>query len=276
MGPNTIIIPARLGARRLPNKPLLDLGGTPLVVRVAQRASRCSRLTDYPTLAEVRVIVATDSQEIAAVCAAHQVDSVLTADHHISGTDRVADALQRLGLADSPDAVVLNVQGDEPFIAPRDLARLLHLMHESAAEMATLAAPIAEYSTFADANVVKVVVAANGDALYFSRAPIPAPRDEPNTLPANALQHIGVYAYRCDTLLRLCGTPPTALEQTERLEQLRALHLGIRIQVLRSEHAPLGVDTPADLEQARIAVAHENAHPAGATGNEILRNLDHA
>ncbi len=263
MGPKVIIIPARLGARRLPNKPLLDLGGLPLVIRVAQQALRCRRLSGFPQLQDLPILVATDSQEIMDTCAKNGIDSMNTKSSHHSGSDRVAEAATQLGL--SEDAVVLNLQGDEPFIEPKDLARLLqHMLEHDDLGMGTLATPIRDPAIFHDPNVVKVVRDEQGHALYFSRAPIPAPRDTTNSVPLCALQHIGVYAYRMHTLNLLCASPLSALEEIEHLEQLRALEQGVRIQVLLTPTAPLGIDSIDDLEQARALWRATQTNPPPA------------
>ncbi|MDP2066559.1 MAG: 3-deoxy-manno-octulosonate cytidylyltransferase [Burkholderiaceae bacterium] len=240
----TVLIPARLASTRLPNKPLADLGGAPMVVRVAQRALQAGA---------DRVVVAADSAVIVQACAQHGVQAVLTRDDHASGSDRLAEASTLLGLPD--DAIVVNVQGDEPLIAPAligDVARLLHAHPEAA--MSTAAHAIEDPAEFLNPNVVKVVLDARGMALYFSRAPIPHARDvDPGALPTpRPLRHIGIYGYRCGFLRQFPALPQAPLEQIEALEQLRALWHGHRIAVHVTPHAPgPGVDTPDDLARVR-------------------------
>ena len=243
-----VLIPARLASTRLPNKPLADIGGLPMVVRVAQRAVLAG--------AE-QVIVAADDERIVQACAAHGVQALLTRSDHVSGSDRLAEACTRLGLEDT--RIVVNVQGDEPLIDPqlvRQCAELL-LQRDDCA-MSTAAHPIDRLQDFVDPNIVKVVLDARGLALYFSRAPIPWRRDGAAAgqalLPTQppALRHVGLYAYRAGFLRRFPDLPPAAVESCEALEQLRVLWHGERIAVHVSEHAPgTGVDTPEDLERVR-------------------------
>ena len=249
------LIPARLASTRLPDKPLADLGGRPMVVRVAERALASGAQ---------RVVVAADSQAILDAARAHGIEAVLTRADHPSGTDRLAEAAQLLGLADGE--IVVNVQGDEPLIPPAlvaDVAALLQQAEDSA--IATAAHPIATVEDYLNPNVVKVVTDAQGRAAYFSRAPIPFHRDElagfpaalPSRLPAGfaeqpALRHIGLYAYRVGFLRAYPGLAQSPLERFESLEQLRALWHGYRIAVLRAAEAPpAGVDTPEDLARVR-------------------------
>jgi 3-deoxy-manno-octulosonate cytidylyltransferase (CMP-KDO synthetase) len=243
-----VIIPARLQSTRLPAKPLADLGGRPMVVRVAERAARA-----HP----VSLTVATDAESVAAACQAHGWAAILTASDHPTGTDRLAEAVKVLNLA--PDDIVVNVQGDEPLIDPSLIGLVAQtLASQSVADIATAAHRIDDASTFFDANVVKVVLATNGLALYFSRAPIPYARDAftqstkdlPPALPA--LRHIGIYAYRVRYLQAYSQLTPTAAERFESLEQLRALEHGYRIAVAVWPHAVEGgVDTEADLLRVR-------------------------
>ncbi len=246
-----VIIPARLASTRLPRKPLADIGGVPMVVRVARNAAASGAR---------RVIVAADSEEIIAGCAAHGVESVLTSADHPTGTDRLAEAAGRLGLA--PQDIVVNVQGDEPMMPAavvREAADVLAIRTDC--EIATAAHPISDAGEFFDPNVVKVVTDAAGRALYFSRAPIPWSRDAfatgRDTLPASlpALRHVGLYAYRAAFLLRFPALARPAIEEHESLEQLRALAHGIGIAVfLLSGALPPGVDTPQDLARVRALV----------------------
>ena len=242
-----VLIPARLASTRLPGKPLADIGGLPMVVRVARQAARSSAS---------RVVVAADHADIAAACEAHGVAAVLTRSDHVNGTDRLAEACARLGL--EGDAVVVNVQGDEPLIDP-DLidacAALLSARDDCV--MSTAAHAIGSREEFESPSVVKVVVDAAQRALYFSRAPIPCGRDRDATaVPRGALRHIGVYAYRADFLRRIPGFDPSPLEAIELLEQLRILWHGYRIAVHVSATAPgAGIDTPADLARVRALFA---------------------
>ena len=243
----TVLIPARLGSTRLPNKPLADLGGAPMVVRVAQRV-----LSGGSPVAKIRVVVACDSHEILAACRAHAVDAVLTRADHPSGSDRLAEACDLLGLSDKE--VVVNVQGDEPLIDPAlvdAVARLLLQRRE--ASMSTAAHAIDSLADFNNPNVVKLALDSHGMALYFSRAPIPYWRDNSTALPSPPpLRHIGIYGYRVSFLRKFPQLPRAPLEITEALEQLRALWHGHRIAVHVTASAPTpGVDTPQDLERVR-------------------------
>lgn len=244
----TVVIPARLASSRLPNKPLADIAGLPMVVRVAQRAmlSQASQ-----------VVVAADDDSIVAACAAHGVRALLTHKDHVSGSDRLAEACQLLGLP--PDAVVVNVQGDEPLIPPaliNDVARVL--TERPDASMSTAAHAIGSLEEFTNPNVVKVVMDARQMALYFSRAPIPWWRDGQSgssfkALPSPApLRHIGIYGYRAGFLALFPTLPPAPIETMESLEQLRTLWHGHRIAVHVTDQAPgPGVDTPEDLARVR-------------------------
>jgi 3-deoxy-manno-octulosonate cytidylyltransferase (CMP-KDO synthetase) len=245
----TVLIPARLASTRLPNKPLADLGGAPMVVRVAQRALLSQAQ---------RVVVACDSEEILAACQTHGIEAVQTRPDHPSGSDRLAEACDLLGLDDQ--AIVVNVQGDEPLIDPALINQVATLLQQRPqASMSTAAHPIATLADFTNPNVVKVVADTQQHALYFSRAPIPWWRDGVATdgtfsaLPSPApLRHIGIYAYRVG-FLRLFPTLAQApIEVAEALEQLRALWHGHRIALHTTLHAPgAGVDTPEDLERVR-------------------------
>lgn len=246
----SVIIPARLASTRLPRKPLADIGGAPMVVRVAQRAEASGAR---------QVAVAADNEEIAAACAQHGVACVLTSPDHPTGTDRIAEAAARLGIG--AESIVVNVQGDEPLIPPEVIAQVAACLEAHPdCDVATAACPIVEASEFFDPNVVKVVVDRQGRALYFSRAPIPWARDAfasgraqlPEHLAAR--RHIGIYAFRRSFLARFLQLPSDPLEQLESLEQLRALAHGYRIAVVdRDGPLPPGVDTPADLQIARAA-----------------------
>ncbi|WP_354687382.1 3-deoxy-manno-octulosonate cytidylyltransferase [Cupriavidus necator] len=259
----TVVIPARLASTRLPDKPLADIGGRPMIVRVAERAHASSAH---------RTVVATDAPAVAQACADHGVEAVLTRADHPSGTDRLAEVAAQLGLAD--DAIVVNVQGDEPLIEPALIDEVaLHLAHHADCAIATAAHPLHEIAEVFNPNVVKVVCDAAGRALYFSRAPIPWARDAWSGVPAvpaamaqvplpamPVLRHIGLYAYRAGFLRRFPALAAAPLEQVEALEQLRAMWHGERIAVLQTSAAPApGVDTPADLERVRALWAQSMA-----------------
>ncbi len=242
-----VIIPARLASTRLPNKPLADLGGKPMIVRVAERAQQSGAS---------RIIVATDHADIAAACAAHGIEACMTRADHPSGTDRIAEVAQTLGLA--PDAVVVNLQGDEPLIDPALLAACAARIAADV-PMATCAHPLSDVADTFNPNVVKVVLDKQGRALYFSRATIPWHRDgfaaSREQLPAGyvPLRHIGLYAYSNAFLQRYPQLEPSPLESIEALEQLRVLWHGVPIAVHVTAEAPhAGVDTPADLERVRL------------------------
>ncbi|GAA4345226.1 3-deoxy-manno-octulosonate cytidylyltransferase [Variovorax defluvii] len=247
--PFAVLIPARLASTRLPDKPLADIAGLPMVVRVAQRALQSGA---------ARVVVAADDARIVAACEAHGIQVLLTRKDHPSGSDRLAEACQLLGLAD--EEIVVNVQGDEPLIDPALIDAVARTLaaHPDAA-MSTAAHAIHSLEDFLNPNVVKTVLDAQGNALYFSRAPIPWWRDgfakgTPGALPPAPapLRHIGIYGYRTGFVRRFPGLPPAPIEATEALEQLRALWHGHRIAVHVSTHAPgPGIDTPEDLERVR-------------------------
>jgi 3-deoxy-manno-octulosonate cytidylyltransferase (CMP-KDO synthetase) len=240
-----IIIPARFASTRLPGKPLLDIGGRPMIVRVVERARESGA---------GRVVVATDDVRIRDAVWSFGAEAVLTRADHASGTDRLAEAIGQLRLDD--DEIVVNLQGDEPLMP----ARLIHdvatlLAGRPAAVMATACHAIGTREDFLNANVVKVVTDHEGHALYFSRAPIPWPRDVmlgQSTAPIKAFRHIGLYAYRAGFVARYTAWPPCPLETTESLEQLRVLWHGEKIAVVEAEEAPAaGVDTLDDLERVR-------------------------
>jgi len=235
------IIPARLQSTRLPEKALQDLGGAPLVVRVLERARTIAALHE--------VWVATDSERIAGAVRAAGGRVILTAAEHATGLDRVADAAGRLASANggSPDDVIVNIQGDEPFVSARGLEHLVRLFERPEVRMATLGAPFRDLSQVAEPGRVKVVLDRESRALYFSRAPIPTGYG-PDLAP---LLHVGVYAYRRATLGALAALPPAPPERAERLEQLRALWNGIPIHVAVGDYESIGIDTPEDLARAR-------------------------
>ena len=243
----TVIVPARLASTRLPQKPLADIHGLPMVVRVAQRAALSHAS---------QVVVAADSLEIVQACQAHGVRAMLTQMDHPSGSDRLAEASALLGL--EPTDVVVNVQGDEPLINPELINQVAELLvQRPTASMSTAAHEIHELAEFTNPNVVKVVIDQAQLALYFSRAPSPWWRDGfakgIQTLPQPApLRHIGIYAYRVGFLQSFPNLPPAPIETGEALEQLRALWHGHKIAVHITHEAPgPGVDTPEDLERVR-------------------------
>jgi len=257
----TVLIPARLGSTRLPNKPLADIAGVPMVVRVAQRvASGGARATP------VRVVVATDSTAIVERCAAYGVETVLTREEHVSGSDRLAEACDLLRLPD--DAIVVNVQGDEPLMDPELVDAVADLLRQRPeASISTAAHAIDTLEDYHSPHVVKVVLDARNQALYFSRAPIPVCRDSAaecvwwrdSAAPGAALsqlaaplRHIGIYGYRAAFLRLFPHLARAPLEAAEALEQLRAMWHGHRIVVHVTQRIPgPGIDTPQDLERVR-------------------------
>jgi 3-deoxy-manno-octulosonate cytidylyltransferase (CMP-KDO synthetase) len=245
----TVLIPARLASTRLPRKPLADIAGKPMIVRVAERVAGLHGAR--------AVVVACDDALIAEACAAHGVTAVRTRADHPSGSDRLAEACTLLGL--DGDEVVVNVQGDEPLIDPTLVASVAQLLTQrSDCVMATAAHPLADDAEFSNPNVVKVVLDAASRALYFSRAPLPWWRDGGGAPPRDPrpLRHVGLYAYRAGFLRGFPALPPAPVEQAEALEQLRVLWHGHRIAVHVATHAPgPGVDTPADLERVRALFA---------------------
>jgi 3-deoxy-manno-octulosonate cytidylyltransferase (CMP-KDO synthetase) len=232
-----VLIPARMAATRLPGKPLLDIAGLPMIVHVLRRAQA----------AQIgRVAVATDTPDIAAVVTAHGGEAVMTRPDHPSGSDRIYEALCKLDPAGQIEAII-NVQGDLPTIPPQDVRAALALLEDPAVDIGTLAAEIRKHEEHTNPSVVKLVGSPLGSqrlrALYFTRATAPY-GDGPR------YHHIGLYAYRRQALERFVALPPSTLERQERLEQLRALEAGMRIDAAIVDSVPLGVDTPADLETA--------------------------
>lgn len=246
----TVIIPARYASSRFPGKPLADLAGKPMVQHVYERALESEA---------DRVIIATDDQRIADVAVGFGADVCMTSEDHPSGTDRLQEVVRLQGFY--ADDIVVNVQGDEPLVPPRVINQVAHnLKAEPEASIATLSEPIEDVDSLMNPNVVKVVSDARGRALYFSRAPMPWPRDQFNTeggrnqMPEGFSwqRHIGIYAYRVKLLNDFVTWPPAPLEETECLEQLRAMWNGAQIHVaLADELPPAGVDTPEDLERIR-------------------------
>jgi 3-deoxy-manno-octulosonate cytidylyltransferase (CMP-KDO synthetase) len=246
-----VAIPARYASSRLPGKPLRLLGGEPLVLHVARRALAAGAR---------EVWVAADDARIAAALEGSGVRIAMTSPDHPSGSDRLAECAAIAGWDDA--TIVVNLQGDEPFAPASGIRAVAEALLASGAQMSTLAAPIADVATLLDPNTVKLVRAGNGDALYFSRAPVPWPRDafatDRSVLPAGDawLRHIGIYGYRAGFLKRFAALPPGRLEQVESLEQLRALEAGFRITVgIAPAPFPPGVDTPEDLARAERQLA---------------------
>ncbi|ERS90625.1 3-deoxy-manno-octulosonate cytidylyltransferase [Halomonas sp. PBN3] len=258
------VIPARFASSRLPGKPLAEIAGEPMLAHVWRRAGQS---------AARRVVVATDDSRIEQAMAALGAEVVMTRADHPSGTDRLAEVAERLGLTD--DAVLVNVQGDEPLIPPTLIDQVAgRLFDDPGASIATLAEPIAEVESLFNPNVVKVVRALDGRALYFSRAPLPWDREawdrdafatRPELLETDAwLRHIGLYAYRAGFLAEYRDWLPSPLERLEHLEQLRALHHGHAIQVaLAREPHPAGVDTAEDLARVRALLTTDHDEPGG-------------
>lgn len=236
------VIPARYGSQRFPGKMLEDLGGKPLFVRTVERARQAKRLED--------VLVATDDPRIAEAADRERIPVKMTRADHPSGTDRIAEAVAELDAE-----VIVNVQGDEPFMDPALIDRLVVRMEEEPGlDMATASTPIRTVEDLMASSVVKVVCSDAGHALYFSRSLIPFCRDaDPETMLAEEVfqRHLGLYAYRRPFLLELVRRPPHLLESLEKLEQLRALALGAKIAVIRTDQPAPGVDTPEDLAEAR-------------------------
>jgi len=247
-----VVIPARMASSRLPGKPLVDIAGKPMIQHVHERALESG--------AE-EVVVATDDGRVLAACEAFGARACMTSPAHESGTERVAEVVERDGDAD--DRIIVNVQGDEPLLPGALIAQVAGNLHEhGAADIATLCEPIESDPDTFDPSVVKVVTDARGFALYFSRATIPWYRDEferePGRSPGRGkhLRHVGIYAYRVGFLKRYVAAPPTEMERAERLEQLRALHMGGRIHVAAISEPPgPGIDTAQDLERVRALFA---------------------
>jgi len=246
----TVFIPARYASTRLPGKPLLEIAGKPLIQHAYERAC------ESPA---TRVVIATDDERIRSAAQTFGAETIMTASDHTSGTERIAEASAKLGIAD--EAVIVNLQGDEAHMPQAVIRQVGELLGgDDSADMATLYRPITDVEEFKDPNVVKLVFDAQGYALYFSRSPIPwhGPADpDAGTPPVmEAYRHIGLYAYRARFLRQYAALPPCAEERLERLEQLRALHHGIKIRVAQAlREVPPGIDSPADLERARTSFA---------------------
>jgi 3-deoxy-manno-octulosonate cytidylyltransferase (CMP-KDO synthetase) len=244
-----VIIPARFASSRLPGKPLLMIGDRPLIQWVWQHAVASGAES---------VLVATDDERIRSAALKFGAQCVMTSPHHVSGTDRIAEAVRARGIG--ADEIVVNLQGDEPMMPAEVVTGVADALRDSENnDIATAVAPIESLREFLDPNCVKALRAGDGRALYFSRAPVPWPRDSVTAdLPtqfAGAWRHIGIYAYRVRTLLQFAAWPATPLEITEKLEQLRALEHGMRIHLVTlSKSPPAGVDTAEDLERARATL----------------------
>jgi 3-deoxy-manno-octulosonate cytidylyltransferase (CMP-KDO synthetase) len=254
------IIPARYGSTRFEGKPLADILGKPMIQHVYERVSRSSLVSD--------VIVATDDQRIYEAVRAFGGQVVMTGSHHASGTDRVAEVARRL-----KSEIILNVQGDEPLIRPFLIDKAVRpLLADKVSVMSTLMTRLRNVNDWLNPNIVKVVTDEVGFALYFSRAPIPFPRDlniqgfsatfsgNQRALPRNFYKHIGVYVYRREFLLKISRMKPTPLEKWERLEQLRVLENGFRIKVVTVNYEPVCVDTPEDLEKVVTLLSSSRKH----------------
>ncbi len=239
------LIPARLASTRLPNKPLVDIAGWPMIRHVWERARRANGVSE--------VAIATPDIKIMEASELFGARAIMTSDRHRSGTDRLAEAAETMGL--EPDDIVINIQGDEPLLPPSAIEVVIRpLLDDPDLPMSSLMCPCPERERDNPA-CVKVVPTPNGDALYFSRARLPYPRNPEGT--AIVMQHVGIYAYRRSFLSIYSTLSPTPLETTELLEQLRVLENGYRIRMVRVEKAPIGVDTPEDLEHARALMTVE-------------------
>lgn len=237
-----VVVPARLKSERLPNKPLADLGGKALIVRVYENLKPLRELG-------ANVIVAVDHESTASACANAGVPWIMTSENHPSGTDRCCEVAQ----ANSSYPMILNVQGDEPFVNCQDLITLMAAMDSQKHPMGTLGITVHDWNEYQNPNTAKIALAEDNTAIYFSRAPIPFDReaDRNKTHQCNFTKHIGVYAFRRESLLQFCEYPPSQLEQIEKLEQLRAVSHGWKIFVAQATSHSIGIDTPEDLESAR-------------------------
>lgn len=243
----SVIIPARYASTRLPGKPLADIAGRPMIQHVCERARASGA---------ARVIVATDDARVEEACRRFGADVTMTSAEHVSGTDRINEVISGLRVDDNH--VVVNVQGDEPLMPPENIRQVAELASLPKTDFATLHVPINTVEEFTDPNVVKLIADAEGRAISFSRAPIPWPRDaalDAHSRPASfsgAVRHLGIYAYRVNALRRFSSAPACELEEIEKLEQLRALWMGMTIRTAVAARVPArGVDTPEDLDIVR-------------------------
>jgi 3-deoxy-manno-octulosonate cytidylyltransferase (CMP-KDO synthetase) len=246
-----VVIPARYAATRLPGKPLVFLGGRPMIERVWERTRRAKKVS--------RVIIATDDQRIIQAAAAFGGEAVLTRPDHRSGTERVAEVAATMNSAENE--IFVNVQGDEPLIEPEAIDTLIEAIEsEEGVQVATLMVPIAKPADIMDPNIVKVVLDFDGNALYFSRAPVPWVRDRNAPVHAQHMKHLGLYAFRRSALLDFPTLPLGDLERIEQLEQLRWMENGYKIRVAETAHDSVSVDVPEDVE--RVERLLRNAHAA--------------
>ena len=248
---SVVIIPARLKSSRLPEKVILDLAGKPVIERVYDQALKAKM--------PERVFIATDSEKVMGICNGFTQDVVMTSDDHISGTDRIAEAAKEIDTD-----VIINVQGDEPFIQPSIIDELISQFEDEELQMASVMCKITTREEYLNPNAVKVVTDRNNYALYFSRASIPYSRDEMERLPEvlpkemKVYKHLGIYAYRKSFISKYSSLKPTYLETTEKLEQLRVLENGYKIKMIESLSASLGIDTLEDLEKAQDIFKSKN------------------
>lgn len=238
-----VVIPARYASTRFPGKLLQDLGGRPVIMHVYENAKKANLIDD--------VIVATDDKRIFDVVRQSGGNAIMTSPEHLSGTDRIAEIVRTIDCD-----IIVNVQGDEPFIRPEMIDDAVSILSDSRASISTLVKEIKSKEELIDPNVVKVVFDSEGFAIYFSRSPIPYHRDrwkdlQSITLEKEIYKHIGIYGYRRDVLLRVSGLPQSRLERIEKLEQLRAIENGMRIKVKETLFDTIGIDTPEDLERAK-------------------------
>jgi 3-deoxy-manno-octulosonate cytidylyltransferase (CMP-KDO synthetase) len=247
---NTVgVIPTRWGSTRFPGKCIAPIAGKPMIQRVIERARQATQLT--------RIIVATDDNRITEVVQSlnlSDVDVVMTRPDHPSGTDRIAEAIQSM-----PADACINIQGDEPLIDPALIDQLAQALHDNQWQMVTAVTPITSWEEANDPSVVKALFDQTNTALYFSRASIPHLREPQTDCPTNTYwRHIGIYGYQRDFLEKLVSTPPAPLEKIEKLEQLRALHIGGRIRILQTHEFGIGIDTPEDVIKAEQLIQEHN------------------
>lgn len=252
----TVVIPARFASTRLPGKPLAEIAGRPMILHVWQRAQESGA---------ARVIIATDDVRVRDVCREYGADVMMTSMEHASGTDRINEVARMMDMRD--DDILVNVQGDEPLMPPENIRQVAELAAIPETDIATLHVPVTSFQEFNDPNAVKLVANESGRALYFSRAPIPWCRDggaddcgRPLSF-EGAMRHLGIYAYRVDALKRFSAAPACALEVNEKLEQLRALWLGMTLRTaMATRIPPRGVDTVEDLEFVRTLLQISQEH----------------